>query len=387
MLLGALSKMAASPGSNDVTFGPTQKEIASMRTKDGGFAFAGLQRTTSFAYLGSWFLCLKHVASKLGAHSWATFSAKCPSVADQMHKASAKAVEHGAVSRPVDWLTPLEACMPKMQSRLADGAAKAQRDKLLASLSDWDVADVRSHGGPGAGAFLLPPPPDSSAKPLPDMHFRVNVRDRLLLSLCPDGSTCKHRRADGTLCGAPLDRRGKHAIKCKCQGLVDARHNSLRDWSADSWQTCVGLPTTKEQHVPQWDIVNSAGRTVEARLDVATADPSTGDPLFFDVCVWTPACSDASTLRARALHDGKTAADAAADKRRRYSRAGPSLVPLAMEAGGSPGEDMVNFVRRCGAAWAATHDDDLSAYSRLWHECSSLLQRANAELVLSALGA
>ena len=106
VLLSALSKMAASPGSNDVTFGPTQKEIASMRTKDGGFAFAGLQRTTSFAYLGSWFLCLKHVARSLGAHSWATFSAKCPSVADQMQKASAQAVELKAIDRPVDWLTP-----------------------------------------------------------------------------------------------------------------------------------------------------------------------------------------------------------------------------------------------------------------------------------------
>ena len=92
-------------------------------------------------------------------------------------------------------------------------------------------------------------------------------------------------------------------------------------------------------------------------------------------------------MRARARHDGRTAADAAADKRRRCSDAGPSLVPLALEAGGRPGEDLVNFVRRCGAAWAATHDDDLSAYARLWHECSTTLQRANAELVLAALGA
>ena len=62
-------------------------------------------------------------------------------------------------------------------------------------------------------------------------------------------------------------------------------------------------------------------------------------------------------------------------------------VPPPLEAGGKPGEDMVNFVGRCGAAWAATHEGDTSACSRLWYECSTTLQLANAELILSALGA
>ena len=188
-------------------------------------------------------------------------------------------------------------------------------------------------------------------------------------------------------CVALLWTRGKHAIKCKCQGLVDARHNDLRDWSADSWKDCTGLRTTKEQHVPRWDTVNRrTGQTIEARLDVATSDPSTGESLYFDVCVWTASCNDPNTLHTRATHDGRTAADAAADKRRRYDRAGPSLIPLALEPEGRPGEDLISFVRRCGAAWAATHDDDLSAYSRLWYECSTTLQRGNAELILAAIG-
>ena len=360
-----------------------------MRCKDGGLAFAGLPRTRPLAFLGSWFLCFKHVASTLHVSSWATFSAKRPSAAEQMQRASQKAVDLSALSgRQVNWLTALEKAVPKMQSRLADQAAASQRKELLASLSHGDACDVRERGGPGAGAFLQPPPPDTSCRPLPDMHFRTCLRDRLLYSVCPENATCKHRRADGVLCGAPLDSRGKHAIKCKCQGLVDARHNDLRDWSGDSWKDCTGLRFTKEQHVPQWDTISRrTGNTIEARLDVATSDPSTGEALYFDVCVWTASCNDPNTLRTRALHDGRTAADAAADKRRRYARAGPALIPLALESGGRPGEDLVNFVRRCGAAWAATHDDDLSAYARLWYECSTTLQRGNAELILAALGA
>ena len=93
----------------------------------------------------------------------------------------------------------------------------------------------------------------------------------------------------------------------------------------------------------------------------------------------------AATLRNRAERDGSAAADAAADKHRRYSRAGASLIPLPLEAGGRPGDDLVSFVRRCGAAWAATHDGE-APNSRLWHECSCVLQRSNAELLLSANG-
>ena len=117
------------------------------------------------------------------------------------------------------------------------------------------------------------------------MHFRTCLRDRFC-SVCPPNATCKHRRADGVLCGAPLDSRGKHAIKCKCQGLVDARHNDLRDWSGDAWKDCTGLRITKEQHVPQWDTISRrTGNTIEARLDVATSDLSTGEALYLDVCV------------------------------------------------------------------------------------------------------
>ena len=140
---------------------------------------------------------------------------------------------------------------------------------------------------------------------------------------------------------------------------------------------------TKEQHVPAWDIINSRGETVEAILDVATTDPSTGVPLYFDVCVWTAHSLNPSTLHTRAQHPGRAAADAAASKHRRYARASSLLQPLPLEAGGRPGEDFINFVRRCGAA---ASEDEPEACSRLWFEASTIMQRANAELILAANG-
>jgi len=142
----------------------------------------------------------------------------------------------------------------------------------------------------------------------------------------------------------------------------------------------MGVPANTEQRVPQWDRVNpTTGRTEEAKLDIATSDPESGRPLFFDIVVYCAHSDNNARLRALARTAGKAAADAAADKRRRYANAGDALIPLALEAGGRPGEDFVHFVRQMAGG-------DSAACSCIWHDVSSTLQMHNAELILGANG-
>ncbi len=107
-------------------------------------------------------------------------------------------------------------------------------------------------------------------------------------------------------------------------------------------------------------------------MDVVSSDARTGRPWFGDFVVKEAFSTDAATLRSRARRDGAAAADAAGEKRRRYALAGPALVPLPFEAGGRPGEDTIGFVRRCGAAWAAQHEEEGAekklVTGRLWQE-------------------
>ena len=106
------------------------------------------------------------------------------------------AVERGACNgTPVNWLTPMEHRVPKMQSMLTKQAAEKQRNEVLALLSEDDACDFQSNGGTGAGAFLQPTPQDSTCTPMPDAHFRTSLCDRLLLPVCPPNSTCQHRKA------------------------------------------------------------------------------------------------------------------------------------------------------------------------------------------------
>jgi len=316
------------------------------------------------------------------------FRSKCPTLWGEMARAEAALLAAGAHGgRPLHWLRFLHANVPKQQGLWSKEVSQARAKHLLDACAEEDAADLRSHGGPGAGAFLLPR--REGVKSMPDKHFRVALRDRLLLPVCQEGARCQHRRPDGRLCGALLDSRGHHARKCVIGGALDARHNSLRDWTAGACLACFATPTATEQYVPEWDRVNASTGSVEhAVLDVVTHDPSTGSSVFVDVVVTCAHSDNAARLRAGARKNGKAAADAAAGKRRRYAAAGASLVPLAFEDGGRPAEETVAFLRLLAAVRTEAEQDSLEwgGAARLWQECSTILQLGNAELALSANG-
>ena len=147
---------------------------------------------------------------------------------------------------------------------------------------------------------------------------------------------CQHRSVvDGTLCGKPLDPRGKHALKCEVGATRTAHHNGLRDFTAGFHSKVSGYCAVTEQRVSAWDRVNPhTGLVEEARLDVATRDAASGRKNFVDTCVTCAHCGYEPRQRARAGKDGVAAADAVRGKRRRYPAPGGELVPFVFEAGG-----------------------------------------------------
>ena len=146
---------------------------------------------------------------------------------------------------------------------------------------------------------------------MPEQHFEVMSRDRLRRPVCPPGATCQHRREDGTLCGEPLDERSKHALKCEVGRTRTARHDGLRDCTANLHPKVSGYVATKEQRVTAWDRVNPrTGLLEEARLDVATRDAATGRKFFVDTMVTCAHCGYEPRQQARAGRDGVAAADA-----------------------------------------------------------------------------
>jgi len=383
------------PAGSDL--GDTQRQVASLRLQDGGLAFGGLRERSAAAFLASWALVLKPVAETVGVNSVEGFKSRCGTVWADMERA--EAVLRGAGGNggaALEWFLWFNEPQAGLQAVWGKEVSDWRRGAVLRSLSDPDAADLRSHGGPGAGSFLLPTVEGTT--PMPDKHFEVSLCDRLLLPVCQEGARCQHRRRDGTVCGAILDGRGHHARKCCIGGALGQRHDILRDYSARSWAEHAGVPALTEQRVPEWDrqVIDVNNRTVteEAVLDVVTSDPFSGQVVHVDVTVTTACPADAASLHGRARRDGRGAAEAAAAKRRRYNLAGATLVPMAFEDGGRAGEETVAFVRRCGSAAERLGSQRLAAdatagqpvTAQLWQGLSTLLQLGNAELVLSANG-
>ena len=203
----------------------------------------------------------------------------------------------------------------------------------MQTLGEEDRLALRECSGISAGSWLLP---RQEGDPLiPDAHFHLGLRKRLRADVCTPGAPCQHRKRDGTVCGVPMDAKGWHSLKCGCGGSSDHRHNSLRDWNAPFHQAQTGHMAVTEKRVPAWDRVDpETGELEEARLDVATRDAATGQPIYVD---WSVTCAHSDNLErrwARSNNDGLAASKAVGVKRNRYPPAGGELVPAVLEKGG-----------------------------------------------------
>ena len=119
----------------------------------------------------------------------------------------------------------------------------------------------------------------------------------------------------------------------------------------------------------------------DAILDVATRDPSSGQPLFLDATVTCSNSIDPARQLARSRRNGAGAEDAARDKQHRFP--GGTLTAVALEAHGRPAEETVAFIRRFGAA--ALEKYPSRGLGSVWQGLSTTLQVGNAEMLLSAL--
>jgi hypothetical protein len=182
--------------------GDGQRALAGLRFADGGLAFGGARARSSSAFLASWALCLRQVAQLLGASSMDGLSASCPNVCTAWRAAEADLrARGGSGGRALLWHSFLEEATPKLQGVWSQQVRECAKDQLLTTLSDEAAADVQSNGGTGAGGFAQLGSDSECVPCMPQAHFVVTLRDRLLLPLSPEGARCQHCRSDtGLLC-------------------------------------------------------------------------------------------------------------------------------------------------------------------------------------------
>ena len=342
----------------------TAREVAYLPLAGSGLGLHSLEERRLPAFVGSWQACLAEVRRELGEPSLQAFAAACPQT-----WATAEQAGRLAGASATAWVYAAAERREKAQKRLTQPAQQQRRARLLASLPASEAASLRSAGGKGAGAFLLPPTRQDHL--LADEHLQPALALRLRLPL-PEGAspTCLRRRSDGTACGCDLRADPGHAVGCPVGGLAIGKHDGVRDWLA-GWlaeRGAAGVDT--EQAVPAWDRARPDGSVEAARLDVTYVDPVAGRQ-YVDVTV-TDAALGAGTGagRSRATRDGAAAAAAEERKHRRYP--GPALLAFALETLGRPGKEAQALLR----TWSAGDPQVLAAARQ---SLSAALQRGNAE--------
>jgi hypothetical protein len=236
------------------------------------------------------------------------------------------------------------------------------------------VTAARESGGPGAGAWLLPP--TQPAHRFSDQEFVTAMRLRIRQPVFTNDGLCVHRTrarpdAPSRICSCTRDILGRHALMCNVGGGVTARHNAERDMLAARIHETSGKPVAIEQH----DESNEDDRHPDLHF---TNDR--GEVTHVDVSIVTPTAGGIAGSGSRLQRAGALVALTENTKRRKYPRL--RLLPAVSAHLGRPGTDLIALVR-------SMHGDDDEqvrsiAISATWQDWSCTLQKYNVASLANA---
>lgn len=232
------------------------------------------------------------------------------------------------------------------------------------------------------GSYWVEAIPARPGLRLNDGEFVTGMRHRLgLPQLMAAGGKCQLKAASGAkdsveddqdgcnVCGQFLDPLMDHALCCRKGGGFYRVHGSICR-ALTSIAREAGCEVGMEEVVPEL-ISGTPGseEPVEARLDLHVwAHPPYPAEWYVDV---THHHAWAVRYRSGNLFAGKVAADAEANKRKRYGlgQGGVCVTPAAVESWGRFGPDFEKLLRQLSARWANLKQADASgqaATSRRW---------------------
>ena len=344
-------------------------KLALLRLSDGGWGFQSAELTSPSASAASWHHCMQPVLARLGLPSVTALEASSPWAAACVPPAAAilgATVDDGMA-------TLGDPTVHASQHSMASAALAAGAQSVLeAAAADLAAgAALRSSGGPGAGAWMLPP--TEAAHRLSDQQFTIALCTRSHHDVPTGTGFCQHRRANGTICGEALDAKGVHARCCPAGGWLVRRHNAgvrvLGDW-CEREAGCTVL-------FEQVDVTASTGHP-EARLDLVLWAPRVAGAIRVDFTV-AGALSTEALARGSGIRNGVAAALAEQNKHRRYDAG--VVHPFAVECHGRLGEEARALIRLL--APEAPQERSV-AIGKLQQALAATLQRASADAVIAA---
>ena len=364
-----LEFMVLLSGVTDASWTQEARKRAFLPMANGGLGLSSVELMAPAAVAASWQATIPAIQERLGMESPAQLIAASPWLMKVQQDA-------GPALRLLlgqqDANLGDENIREFRQSEIIKLRSQQQHDALLErpGAAQRELAALRSAGGKGAGAWLNPP--TEASHRYADPQWKAALATRLDLDIPGHVGTCTHLRPDGSLCGATLDPKGKHARACICQGWRSRKHDGLCGSLAD-WCTEQGCQVVREVLIPQ-----ASSELVEARLDLVIRAPGVAHPIYVDVTV-----ADATALEALAKNSGGRDAAAAQvlESRKRAKYPGITMVPFAVEAHGRVGPAAMGLIRQLAPKEPRARANALAS---LYQGMAAVLQRTQADAVLTA---
>ena len=333
-----------------------------------GLGFQSVALTSPAAQAASWHACLPHALRRLNLQGTSALISVSPWA--QRCLPQATQVLRAALGDDTAFVGDDAIVASQHMLASAPLAAAALRVSEEAAADPHTAAAMRSAGGPGASGWLqvLVEP----SHHMTDAQCIIALRARLHMDLPQCSGRCQHQRPDGSICGAELDAKGKHARSCAVGGWLVRRHDNgcaaLAAWCED-----MGCTVHREVVFP-----NSTPDRPEARMDLVIHAPHLSEPVHVDVTI-VSALAQEAMLAGAARRDGAAAGVAARRKRAKYPHC--NVLPFVVEDHGRFGEEALALVRSLAPV---DNTKRSPAIRRLYQTLGSVLQRHAADSVVSA---
>ena len=159
------------------TLESNQRSQVHLPLKKSGIGLMSVSRRRSAAFLGSWEQCFSSVCTAVNASSAEALLARAPQTQAALETAAAELRQNGFGTYQPNWARLSQQPTFKQQKTFMAAVNEYHLKELLAQSSEDDSVDIRSAGGVGAGAFLLPPTLASHV--MSDVHLKIALRRRL----------------------------------------------------------------------------------------------------------------------------------------------------------------------------------------------------------------
>jgi hypothetical protein len=235
---------------------------------------------------------------------------------------------------------------------------------FINSLDDRGKAIINSKMAKFANAWTIGTPSSYNGHDFPKVDFQMLLRYHSLVPLSNTVQKCP-------ACHSDQDKFGDHALSCRYEGDIIARHNTI----------CESIYSFMKEGKMSVQREGTTATNNDRPGDIVAHNWTAGKSAFFDVSVTSPTCKSYIKYGAKQYGAASQRVD---QKKKKYQDHNILFIPLVVETLGAWHPSAIPVLKNIAARNSeSTFLDTRNSLSNMMKSLSFRLQRANAAMLSS----